>query len=188
MAAAGAAVAVFLILQYLVFPFADYSERIKKDIPQLERDLLRARIIRMQYAGLDDKIKEIRTRLEARTAEFNPHDFLSTLAKNEGILPNLDKIQVEIKEAGDSYQEQIADVRLKHIPLEKLVNYLYSIENSGQMITVTDLSIKPDRDDQSLLEVRFNASTFIKLKKKENEMEAQKKQPSRKYRARKAGG
>ncbi|MCX6354484.1 MAG: type II secretion system protein GspM [Candidatus Aureabacteria bacterium] len=181
---AGAAIAGFLIYQYAITPFLDYCERIRTDIPQMQKDLLRVCVIQLQYAALDKNIREIRSRLEERTAEFKPHDFLSTLAKKEAILPNLDKIELEQKEVSDAYEEQIAGVRLKHISLDKLVSYLYGIENSGQLITVKDLSIKPDSDDSRFLEVKFNASTFVKLKKKEGEVE--KKPPVRKHHPRKA--
>jgi type II secretory pathway component PulM len=183
-AIAGAAILIFLSYQFAITPFLNYCEQIQTEIPQMERDLLRARVIQSQYKTLDSDIKEIRSRLDERTAEFKPHDFLSTLAKNEGILPNLDKIQIEQKEVSDEYVEEMAGVRLKHISLEKLVSYLYGIENSGQLITVKDLSIKPDSNDSLSLEVRFNASTFLKVKKKEGE--AEKKQPVRKHRPGKA--
>ena len=183
-AIAGAAVAVFLIYQYAITPFLDYCERIRTEIPQMKQDLLRMRVIQLQYAALDKNIREIRSRVDERTAEFKPHDFLSTLANKEGILANLDKIELEQKEVSDVYEEQIAGVRLKHISLDKLVSYLYEIENSGQLITVKDLSIKPDSDDSRFLEVKFNASTFVKVKKKEGD--AEKKQPVRKHRPRKA--
>lgn len=130
--------------------------------------------------ALDRQIREIRGRLDRRAAEFNPHDFLSTLAKNQGILGNLDKIQLESKEANDNYQEQIASVRLKNISLDKLVNYLSAIEHSDKLITVKELSIKPDNQNSLALDVKFDASTFVKVKKREGAND--KKPPSRKPR------
>lgn len=183
-AIAAGAVGLFLLYRLALTPFLGYCDRIQKDIPRMERDLVRAHVIQAQYGIIDQEIRDIRSRLDARPAEFKPHDFLSTLARKEGILSNLDKIQLEQKEAPAGYEEQIAAVKLKHITLEKLVSYLYGIENSGQMITVKDLSVKPDSGNSLMLEAKFNASTFVKLQKKEAGME--KKPPAKKHRARRS--
>lgn len=159
-----AAIAAFLVYQFAINPFLKYVERIQGEIPQMKRDLLTARRIRTRYRALDKEIKDIQQRLDQRTAEFNPHDFLSTLAQKSGILPNLDDIKLDVTKINEIYQEDTAAVRLKNVQLEKLVSYLFEIENAGQLLTVKELSIKPDNDNSLLLDVTFDASTFTKTK------------------------
>jgi len=161
------AIAVFLVYQFAINPLLKYAERIQNEIPQMKGDLLTARRIRTRYRELDREIRDIRQRLDQRTAEFNPHDFLSTLAQKGGILPNLEDIKLDTTKINEIYQEDTAIVRLKNVQLEKLVNYLYEIESSGQLLTVKELSVKPDSDNSLLLDVTFDVSTFAKTKKTE---------------------
>jgi type II secretory pathway component PulM len=159
------AIALFLIYQFAINPFLKYAERIQDEIPQMKSDLLTARRITARYRELDREIRDIRQRLDQRTAEFNPHDFLSTLAQKGGILPNLEDIKLDVTIINENYQEDTATVRLKNVQLEKLANYLFEIENSGQLLTVKELSIKPDNENSLLLDVAFDVSTFTKTKK-----------------------
>lgn len=160
-----AAIAAFLVYQFAVSPFLEYVDRIGEEIPKMKGDLLTARRIRTRYLALDKEIKAIRQRLDQRTAEFNPHDFLSKLAQKAGILPNLEDIKLDAAQINEIYQEDVATVRLKNVQLEKLVSYLFEIENSDQLLTVKELSIRPDNDNSLLLDVAFDASTFTKTKK-----------------------
>ncbi len=161
------AIALFLVYQFAVNPFLKYAQRIQDEIPQMKGDLLTARRIRTRYRELDKEIMDIRQRLDQRPAEFNPHDSLSTLAQKCGMLPNLEDIKLDTANVNENYQEDTAVVRLKNVPLEKMVNYLYEIESSGQLLTVKELSIKPDSGNSLLLDVTFDASTFTKAKKTE---------------------
>ena len=164
-ATALSAISLFLIYQFAINPFLKYAERIQDEIPQMKSDLLTARRITARYRELDREIRDIRQRLDQRTAEFNPHDFLSTLAQKGGILPNLEDIKLDVTIINENYQEDTATVRLKNVQLEKLANYLFEIENSGQLLTVKELSIKPDNENSLLLDVAFDVSTFTKTKK-----------------------
>lgn len=163
--AAFGAIVLFLIYQCAINPFLKYAVRIQEEIPQMKGDLLTARRMQTRYRELDREIRDIRQRIDQRTAEFSPNDFLSTLAKNAGLFPNLDGIKPDHTKINESYGEDTATVKLKNVQLEKLVNYLYDIENSGQLLTVKELSIKPDNDNSLALDVTFDVSTFTKTKK-----------------------
>ncbi|MEJ2744774.1 MAG: type II secretion system protein GspM [bacterium] len=159
-----AAIAAFLVFQFAIDPFLQYVDRIQEEIPKMKGDLLTARRMRNRYRALDKEINDIRQRLEQRTAEFNPHDFLSTLAQKLEILPNLEDIKLDAAQINESYEEDTATVGLKNVQLEKLVSYLFEVENSGQLLTVKELSIEPDKDNSLLLDVEFDVSTFTKSK------------------------
>jgi len=159
------AIALFLVYQFAINPLLKYAERIQDEIPKMKGDLLTARRITARYRQLDKEIRDIRQRLDQRAAEFNPHDFLSTLAQKGGILPNLEDIKLDVTKINENYQEDTATVRLRNMQLEKLVNYLFEVENSGQLLTVKELSIKPDSDNSLSLDVTFDISTFTKTKK-----------------------
>lgn len=174
-----AAIAAFLVYQLAIDPFLQYVSHIQEEIPKMKGDLLTARRIRTRYRALDKEINDIRERLEQRTAEFNPHDFLSTLAQKTGILSNLEDIKLDATQVNEIYEEDTATVRLKNVELEKLVSYLFQIEDSGQLLTIKELSIKPDSDNSNLLDVEFNVSTFTKTKQTDNGTKTKGKSPTK---------
>jgi len=169
----GGAIGLFIIYQFALTPLFGYYERLGEEIPKMRDDLLTARRVRKRYAALDREIKSIQERLDQRAKEFNAHDFLgSTLAGREGVQGNVDDINVSVREASEGYQEEVATVKLRDVPLSKLVNYLYAIEHSGQLITVRELTIKPDADNSTLLDVTFDACTFRKAAGTDEKQEA----------------
>lgn len=184
-AVAVAAVALFLVFQFALSPILAYYDRMGKEIPQLRDDLLTARRVKKRYGEIAGDVKAVQERLAARPKEFNAHDFLSTLARREGVLPNLDDITKKTEQVNEAYQEETATVKLKKVSLGKLVSYLYGIENSGQLLTVRELEITPDRGNSLLLDVAFEASTFRQSEAKEEDRKSE-TAPQRKGRPKKS--
>jgi len=134
-------------------PLEQYYDRIKSETPKMKIDLKTAQRLKKQYERQD---------------KFNPYDFLDTLARKEGIRSNLDKITSSTEEVNEQYHEDIVKIRLKNVALSKLVRYLYNIENSGQLLTVKELTIEPDRRNSTLLDAKFEVSTFAKTEKEDD--------------------
>ena len=162
---AGGALMIFLLYQFVLVPMLDYSEQMHNSIPKLKMDLLAARRLKGRYQEIDGEIQNIQDRVDKRQKAFNPYDFLDKLSRREKIRSNLDKITSESEEIDENYREDIVKIRLKNVSLEKLVRFLYNIENSGQLLTVKELTIEPDRRDSELLDVKFEVSTFAKTEK-----------------------
>jgi hypothetical protein len=172
MLAAGA-IGLFVIYQFALTPLFGYYDRLGREIPTMREDLLTARRVKKRYGTLDKEIKAIQERLDQRAKEFNAHDFLgSTLANREGVQANVDDINVNVKEPSEGYQEEVDTVKLRTVALNKLVNYLYAIEHSGQLITVRELTIRSDAGDSLLLDVTFDACTFRKAGARDEKQEA----------------
>ncbi len=162
---ASCAAAFFIIYQFVLTPLEEYYENINRNIPKMKMDLLTAKRLKKQYVELDNDVRNIRGRLDQRQEAFNPYDFLDKLASREGIRPNLEKITSSTEEVNENYHEEIVKIRLKDVMLQKLVRYLYNIENSGQLLTVKELTIEPDRRNSAVLDVRFEVSTFASTEK-----------------------
>jgi type II secretory pathway component PulM len=159
-----AAIIVFILFQFGVSPLLDRYEQMEGQIPKLKADLRAARRLQKNYKKLEAAVQAIRSRVDEREGAFNPYDFLDKLARKEGVRSNLDKIKSSTEEVSDQYNEETVDIRLKNVNLAKLVRYLYSIEHSGQLLTVKELVIEPDKRHSERLDVKFNVSTFAKAK------------------------
>ena len=56
--------------------------------------------------------------------------------------------------------ERVVIVQINSIPLSSLIDVLYSFQNGGSILKVSDLTIKTRFDDPSLTDVSFRLSTF----------------------------
>lgn len=164
-AIAASAVGVFLLIQFAVSPLLGYYDRIRTETPAMRRDLRAARRSAARYAAFDREISDIRARLALRTSEFNPYVSLSEIARREGL--STEEIQTEKKPLEGEFQEETARVTLRRVPIERLVGYLYNIENSSELMTVRVLSISAGSSDSPLLDVTLDASTITRAEKRE---------------------
>ena len=164
---ASAAAVFFIGFQFGISPLLDYSERIGKEIPQMERDLKKAELLRRLYLKINGEITGIRDRLDERQETFRPFDFLDKLARKEGL--SLGKVSHDTNEdVHENYREDILEIDFEKVPLDKLVRFLHGIESSGHLLTVKELSITPDGRDSTLLNADITVSTFVKKADKEH--------------------
>lgn len=56
--------------------------------------------------------------------------------------------------------ERVVVVQINRVPLSSLIDVLYSFQNSGSILKVSDLTIKTRFDDPSVTDVSFRLSTF----------------------------
>jgi hypothetical protein len=63
----------------------------------------------------------------------------------------------------DLYKESVIEVRLKNINLKQLVDYLYRVERSSELLKIKRLRIKTRSDNPGYLDVNFRVSSFQPL-------------------------
>ncbi len=89
---------------------------------------------------------------------------LESLANDEGIGQNIDKLHPVNLETTDFYDELGVDAILSKVSLDQIVSYLYKIENDSRLpMRIKKLQMKPSYQNRQLLSVTFEVST-LKLK------------------------
>lgn len=161
-AAAGLIASLFYL--HVMSPALDEMKKLDAKIPYVEKQLGVVRRIRTRCDQINNLIAEVQKRLDKREGNFQPRTFLDQEAKKVG----MDKAQLKgikpiaSKIENDLYKEERYGVTLKKVSLETLVKYLYEIESSKYMLTVRKLNIDPDKRVPSLLNAKFEVSTFTR--------------------------
>lgn len=89
---------------------------------------------------------------------------LESLANDEGIGQNIDKLRPVNLDTTDYYEEQGVDAILSKVSLDQILSYLYKIENDSRLpMRIKKIQMKPTYQNRSLFSVTFEVST-LKLK------------------------
>jgi len=163
---AGAGLVGALFYLHVISPALAEMKKVDAKIPYVEKQLRAVRRIRERCGEINTMIDQVQQRLDKREGNFQPRAFLDKLAKQvgmnndqlKGIQPKGSKIENEV------YKEERFGVTLKKTSLEDLVKFLYQIESSKYLLTVRKLSIDPDKRSPSLLNAKFEVSTFTRKK------------------------
>lgn len=160
-AAAGAAVLLFLVLQFLVFPLMDKNERLEKTISTRQQELAEIQVLRTQYRETAQKAESMQQRLKTRRRGFTLFSFLEALAGQTGVKTRIAYMKpssTTLKES--SYRISSVEMKLQEVTMSQLLAYLHGIETSRDMISIKRLSISKGEKNSDLLNTVFQVETL----------------------------
>ncbi|MEW6145708.1 MAG: type 4a pilus biogenesis protein PilO [Thermodesulfobacteriota bacterium] len=151
-----------LLIVYIVFhTFSSGTERLEKQVKQLETELVRIENLRSEYEGSKKRIEELSRRIKK---ENEP---LISVVEQILLDENIDRKNFSIKdvnlrtaESEDFYEEKSIDVELKDLSLKDLVDILYKIQNTPSFLKVSNLNISTKFNKSDSMTVKLRVSTF----------------------------
>ena len=88
---------------------------------------------------------------------------LETMASQAQIKDRIASMDPKSAPPNDLYKENVVEVRLANVNLKQLVDYLFRIESSSELLKIKRLRIKVRNDDTKYLDVNFRVSSFEPL-------------------------
>lgn len=86
---------------------------------------------------------------------------LETLADTNGIKDKIDSIKKKDSTPSETFDESSADVRLKKVTIQQLVDFLFAIEHHpDKILRLKQLSIKTRFDNKQEMDASFTVSTY----------------------------
>jgi hypothetical protein len=151
-----------LLIIYIVFhALSSGTERLEKQVRQLETELDRVEDLRSEYEGSKKRIAELSSRIKE---ENEP---LISVVEQILLDENIDRKNFSIKdvnlragESEDFYEEKSIDVELKDLSLKDLVDILYKIQNTPSFLKVSNLNISTKFNKSDSMTVKLRVSTF----------------------------
>ena len=114
------------------------------------------------YVTQRARLDEIESRIPTGE-EFAILSALERLAGESGISNAIEKME-ERKQADNVYfQESSVEVSLRRVPLASLIDYLYKIESSKDLMLVRNLQLNTRYDKRDLIDAKIEVSTFRPL-------------------------
>jgi len=154
-------VGLFLLLQLIVNPFLDSRRRLFRQIEVQAGTLEQMRALRLEYASIQEKADEVKASVAARRAGFTLFSFLDTLAGQTGLKDRIAYMKPSTSTQPDiPYTTSTVETKLQAITLKQLLNYIYRIETSRNMVRLTRLSITKTGKQEGTVDAVLLVETF----------------------------
>ena len=162
-AAAGAAVVFFLLMQFLVFPLFEENARLSRTISTRQLELDQIRLLQTEYRQTAEKAERAKRHLKTRKRGFTLFSFLETLAGKTGVKSQISYMKPSSTTQKDSpYRLSMVEMKLNGITMPQLLAYLHGIETSRDMIAIKRLSISRGEKQVDLINTVFQVETLEK--------------------------
>jgi len=156
-----AAVILFLVFQFVIFPFMGDKKRVARSIDSKEQILKELRTLGSQYMEMKENTVDIKSVLDRRPENFTLFSFLEKQAGRSGVKPNIKYMKPSTTTKTEPYNESSVEIKLENVTLEQLVEYLYRIESPENLVGIKRISIKQSRGSPQYLTVLMQLITYI---------------------------
>ena len=137
---------VFLIYSFVLNPIAEKNAVNKKKIRQKQIEIAELKYMQSDFNFLKEKQLSSKDRYSKRDANFTLFAFLDNLAGRTGIKPYISYMKPS-SFVDNKTKARISSVemKVKNITMKKLFKYLYMIETSDNIISITKFSVTKKR-------------------------------------------
>lgn len=158
------AVAIGLWLLYWVVAGAllNPSHSSQRLVAARESALREMLILRSDYQRIQFQVAALEKMIR-KGPHGNVLSRLETMASQARIKDKITSMDPKSAPPNDLYKENVIEVRLANVNLKQLVDYLFRIESSGQLLKIKRLRIKVRSDNAKYLDVNFRVSSFEPL-------------------------
>jgi len=119
-------------------------------------------ILKSDYQRIQTQVGTLERSIKAGP-QGNVLSRLETMANQAQIKDKITSMDPKSAPPNDLYKENVIEIRLSNVNLKQLVDYLYRIENSNQLLKIKRLRIKVRSDKAQFLDVNFRVSSFEPL-------------------------
>ncbi len=154
-------VGLFLVLQLIVNPFLESRRRLYRQIGAQTAALEKMQTLQSEYASIQEKADQIRASMAARRSGFSLFSFLDTLAGQTGLKDRIAYMRPSATTQPDvSYRTATVETKLQAITLKQLLNYIYRIETSRNMVKLSRLSVNKTGKQAGTIDAVLLVETF----------------------------
>ena len=157
---AACCIAIFLVFQFLVFPFFENRRRIQRGLKAKEKGLEEIMKLKADYQAYQKGSQNIQQALAKRKAGFTLFSFLEKAAGEAEVKARIKYMKPSVSSGTGPYKESMVEMKLEIITLPQLVGYLYRIESPDDLVSIKRISISENKKEQGYLDAILQVITF----------------------------
>jgi len=158
--AATFSVAIFLLLQFLIFPFFETRRRLQRSVRAKEEGLKEILRLSSEYLSHRERTQGVQEVLARRNKGFTLFSFLEKSAGDAGVKAHIKYMKPSVSTGPGPYKESLVEMKLEAITLQQLISYLYGIESPDDAVGIKRLSIDENRRKSGSLDAILQVLTF----------------------------
>ena len=155
-------VVVYAAIQFIILPLVQWQQRLTRINDAKATAVQEMQQLYARYNAIGSQSVKIKRQLSNRKQGFTLFSFLDQQAGQTGIKENITYMK-PIQSTGESASLQLAAVEMKlvTISMDQLVNFLYRVETSPNVIWVKSLSIKQTGREDIYIDVVLMVETLM---------------------------
>ena len=153
-------VIIFLVLQFLVFPFFESKKRMERGLKARESGLAEITRLSAEYKTYQEASQGIGEALAKRKEGFTLFSFLDDAAGKAQIKPHIKYMKPSTPVSTGPFKESMVEMKLEALTLQQLVGYLYLIESPTDLVSIKRLSVKENKKEKGYLDAVVQVLTF----------------------------
>jgi len=159
--AAAAAILIFVLLQFLVFPLLEKNDQLSRKLISKQQELEQIRLLQAEYRQTAQEAEQAQRFIKRRRRGFTLFSFLETLAGRTNVKSNIAYMRPSSTASKEGpYRLSMVEMKLADITTSQLMAYLHGIEASNNMIFVKRLSISKAERKPDLITTVFQVETL----------------------------
>lgn len=159
-ALAACLIALFLLFQFLISPFFEKRDRLRKGIIKQEQDLRELSVLIAEYYNLKQNSQDIDRVLSGRKRDFMLGSYVEKATRETQVDKYLKDLTRSSSEGSGPYEESMVETKLEGITGEQLVRYLYEIEDPDNLVFIKRISITDNKKEEGYLDSVIQVITF----------------------------
>ena len=158
---AACCIAVFVLFQFIIFPFFDRREVIGRGI-EAKRDGLKEIVkLRSEYESYKRGADGIQRYLRSRMKSFTLFSFLEQAAGKARVKDHIKYMKPSASRTSGRFKESMVEMKLDKISLKQLVDYLYLIESPKNIVSIKRISIRDSKSAPGYLDAVMQVLTIV---------------------------
>ncbi len=147
------ALLLFALIQFVLLPLWEGKKRLEKSIASREKAVAEMQTLQSEIKQFSRQNSSLDERVAQRAPGFSLFAFLEKGGEQVGIKEHIDYIKPSDKVSGEGGLEQVAaEMKLKAVPLDRLVALLELIESPENLVEVERVSILTNKKEQGGLD------------------------------------
>jgi general secretion pathway protein M len=153
-------ISLFVILNFLVFPFLKERERLSKGIKTAGEDLKEIEALSVVYQKYQKGSMDVKRILSRRDKGFTLFSYLEKAAGEIQVKDHIEYMKPSSSKGSGPYEESMVEMKLNGINTDQLVKYLYEIEQPEDLIFVKRISISDNKKQEGYLDSVIQVLTY----------------------------
>lgn len=151
-ALAGGALALFLLVQFVVFPLFDQHARLQKRLVTREKAVRETRLMQEQFRKLHQQSGTMAKQLEQREQGFSLFAFLEHNADESEVKEHIAYMKPSETQGGELLSQNRVEMKLQAVSLEQLLNFLDKSEAPHNLVGIAKCTIQENTKEEGRLD------------------------------------
>ena len=156
-------ICLFVVFQFIVFPFLDKKERLKRTL-QAKTDILeKMTALQSEYNTIKKRTELSKSNFAKRDTGFTLFSFLDKLTGKAGVKNHVTYMKPSTSVQKNSpFKISQVEMKLQGLTLQQLTSYLHMVETSKNMVNIKRLSISKTGKLENLIDAVLQVETAEK--------------------------